>query len=115
MKNKDTIIKTKRTDFLSMWKDFWNPEIPEKTIEEEILENGAISDKEKKELIKSLNGADKLSNALFRESYKVTKMQRKNLRDDAKLSLEQSKKRKEKASEKSETNIKDDSQREIVD
>lgn len=117
MENKDTIIKTKKREinFLSMWKDFWNPETQEKTEEEKILEDGSISDKEKKELLKALKGADKLSNTLFRESYKVTKLERSNLKDDAKVSLEQSKVKKQGKSDKTPPSIEEKSQKEIVD
>ncbi len=115
MKNKDVSIKTKRTDFFAMWKDFWNPETIEKTKEEKILENEAISDKEKKELLKALNEADKLSNALFKKSYKVTKLQSSNFKDDAKVSLEQAKAKKQRMNDKTSPTIEGDLQKEIVD
>ncbi len=115
MRNKDTRIKTKRIDFLGMWKDFWGPETPEKSGEEEILSDQSISEADKKALLKALKDTDKLGNMLFRESYKVGTLQRKNLKEDAKLNIDQSKQRNPQIVNQPKNKEKDDSQREIVD
>lgn len=89
MKDKNIIIKTKKTDFLSMFKSmFWSPEEPEKTDEEDILLSNE-SDDIKKTLLESLENSDKLANNLFRKSYKVTTLKRNNLKEDAKVAIKQ--------------------------
>lgn len=99
MKNKNIILKTKKTDFLSMFKSmFWSPEEPEKSEEEDILLNSDISNEVKKTLLESLEERDKLANNLFKQSYKVAILQRKKLKEDAKIAIEE--KHKEKAETK---------------
>lgn len=102
MKEKNIILKTKKTDFLSMFKSmFWSTEKPEKSEEENILLNNDISDEVKKTLLESLEESDKLANNLFKQSYKVTTFKRNNLKEDAKIAIEKMHK------EKAETKDKD--------
>ncbi len=103
--------ENKKLDILGMWKNFWNPEAQEKSKEEEILQSNKISEDDKKELLESLDEMDKLSNKLFRDSYKVTILKRKNLKEDAKISLNMQKLNEE---ELSKYNNRDDEQNEMV-
>ncbi len=103
MKDKNKILETKKTDFLSMFKSmFWSPEKPEKSEEENILLNSDISDEVKKTLLESLEESDKLANNLFKQSYKVTKLQRNNLKKDAKIAIQEMHKEIEETKDKAE-------------
>lgn len=109
MKDKNVILKTKKTDFLSMFKSiFWSPEKPEKSEEENILLDSNISDEVKKTLLESLEENGKLANNLFRESYKVTSIKRKNLKEDAKIAIEKMHKKNGKSKEDSTESINND-------
>ncbi len=85
------VLRIKPRDIIEIWKEFWNPIPEEKTEEEEILEDNNITDAEKKALIKALKSTEKLSNKLFRNSYKTTKLEIKDAKKSAEEALEKDK------------------------
>lgn len=86
---KDNIsVKERKIDFLSMWKDFWNPTPEEISKEEQILADNGISEIEKRELLKALEDVDKLGNKLFEKSYR-TSIQKAKSQEDIKKTLKQ--------------------------
>ncbi len=84
---KNINVKEKNIDILAMWRAFWNPIPEEVTQEEEILKSDEITDAERKELLKALDSSEKLSNKLFRNSYKTTKLEAE-LKQSAKEAIE---------------------------
>jgi len=84
---KDINVKEKKIDILALWKAFWNPTAEEVTQEEEILSSNEITDAERKELLKALDSNEKLSNKMFRNSYKTTKLEVSDLKQSAKDSI----------------------------
>lgn len=70
-----------KVNFLSIWKQFWNPDSEELTEEEVILQDETLSIEDKKELIKALKNRDKMINTIFKNSYKTT-----NIKADARES-----------------------------
>lgn len=85
---KNINVKEKKIDILAMWKAFWNPTPEEITQEEEILKSDEITDAERKELLKALDSSEKLSNKLFRDSYKTAKLEVTDLKQSAKEAIE---------------------------
>lgn len=83
-------VKERRTDFLSMWKYFWNPIPEEETEEEKISKDPTITESDKKELLKALKNTDKLSVSLFNFSPKKSSKKSKayNMGDKIKKSIE---------------------------
>ena len=88
MIEENKVLKIKPKDILDMWKGFWNPTPEEKTEEEEILGNNNITETEKKELLKALKSAEKLSSQLFKNSYKTTRLEIKDTKKSAEKALE---------------------------
>ena len=80
-----TVQKDKKLDFKALWRSFINPEPEELSEEEIILADDTLSEKDKKELLKSLQNNEKLLNKMFRDSYKTTNLKVKN----AEISKEQ--------------------------
>lgn len=99
---KNINVKEKNIDFLAMWKAYWNPTAEEVTQEEEILANAKITEDEKKELLKALDSNAKLSNKLFRNSYKTAKLEVTDLKQSAKKAINE--KNSDKISTKTENN-----------
>lgn len=85
---KDINVKERNIDISAIWKAFWNPTAEEITQEEEILSNSEITENEKKELLKALDSNAKLSNKLFRNSYKTAKLEVTDLKQSAKKAVE---------------------------
>ena len=54
----NVINREKAAKFLDMWRKFWNPDAEELSQEEEISTSDAISDADKKSLMKALKTAD---------------------------------------------------------
>ncbi len=89
--DEEQVLRIKPKDIIDMWKGFWNPIPEEKTEEEKILGDNNITDAEKKALIKALKNTEKLSNQLFKNSYKTKKLEIKDAKKSAEEALEKDK------------------------